>query len=231
MRRASLRATGAKRSRAVFSLQAFPVRRVAQCLMLFPQDAELQRAGCERLTRALIDASHGPSPASALSALITEMRSAFLLPVVINAMEVHASTAHVLTASARLLGCLANIEATLRANIVAAGALPAISAALRAHSGAPEVHALCDLAAEIVSARGAPPGSRRSMCDALAATGGLRAVLRAMRGHVKHEGIVGAACKVRASSSSALPMGLTTPALRTPSRPRLRPGLLHPRPL
>ena len=34
------------------------------------------------------------------------------------------------------------------------------------------------------------------MCDALAATGTLRAVLRALRGHVSHEGIVAASCKV-----------------------------------
>ena len=53
-------------------------------------------------------------------------------------------------------------------SFLAAGALPAVCAALRQHSGVAETLALCELAAERCSARGAPTGSRRvtkSMCQ------------------------------------------------------------------
>ena len=119
-----------------------------------------------------------------------------LLPVVINAMEVHWKNPLVVTAASRLLCCLANTEGHLRANVVAAGALPAMCIALGKHSASEAVHALCDLAAEICSPRGSPNGSRRSMCDALASTGTLKAVLSAFRGQVGHQGVVTATCKV-----------------------------------
>ena len=211
VRRATLRAEGGKRSRAATCLRHYPVRYVTQCMMLYPQDAELQRAGCERLCRAVVDASHR----STLPALIAEVRAACVLSIVINAMEVHVKDPAVLTAAARLLSCLANTEGHLRANLVAAGALPALSAALKAHSGSSEVHALCDLAAEVCSARGAPPGSRRAMCESLAATGTLKAVLKALRGHVGHEGVVAASCKVLLAyheefeGSGSVPLALT----------------------
>ena len=69
MRRATFRPGGTKRSRAAPSLADFPVRFVAQCMMLYPQDEELQRAGCERLLRAALDASER----SVLSGLIGEV--------------------------------------------------------------------------------------------------------------------------------------------------------------
>lgn len=128
--------------------------------------------------------------------MVQEVQTSAVLPVVVNAMEVHARQAGVQTAAAKLLRTLAATGGSLRANLVAAGALPAITAALRSHGGAAEVAALCELSSEICSARGAPHGSRRAMCEALATTGTLRAVLRALRAHVSHEPAVGAACSL-----------------------------------
>jgi hypothetical protein len=224
-------------------------------MLLYPQDAELQRAACERLTHTVIEASQR----SSLVELLDEVRSAALVPVVINAVEVHWKNGRVLTAAARLLCCLANTDGNMRANVVAAGALPAICVALgrhatpeqpqrgdgkgdgkadgkadgkgdgrhsseataaHAHKGAEPAHALCDLCAEICSNRGAPAGSRRAMCEALAATGALRATLGALRSHATHAGVVAAACKVLLAYqeefgvSGALPSQLTK-ALRS----------------
>ena len=193
VQQASVRADGTKRSRAAQTLADYPVRYVAQCLMMHPQDGELQRAGCERLLRAAIDASQR----STLPTLIEEVRRSYTLPVVINAMEVHVAHPGVLTAAARLLCCLANAEGHLRANVIAAGVLPALCEGLREHDGHQGcMYALCDLVAEICSARGAPPGSRRAMCEAVAATHAHRALLRALRANIEHEGIVAAGCKV-----------------------------------
>jgi len=213
VRRAAWRSAGTKLSRAVSSLPRAPVRIVTQWMMLYPQDASLQRAGCERLCREVVEASER----STLRSLIADVRAAGLLPVVLNAMEVHVRSAPVLHRAARLLTCLANTEGSLRANLVAAGVLPALCAGLRMHEGGagaggsnacgvggavevePSVRcvtALCDLAAELTSARGAVAGSRRALCEALAATSTHRAVLRALRLHVKVEGLVRAACKM-----------------------------------
>lgn len=222
VRRAVMRQSGTKCSHAASSLSLFSVRLVTQCMMLYPQDAEMQRAGCERLCHAVVEASQRAQ----LPQLISDVRGAFLLPVVINAMEVHVRYAPVLMRAARLLGCLANIEGRLRANIVAAGVLPALVAGLRQHDASSGdvqtmcVHALCDLAAELCSARGSPFGSRRALCEALAATTTHRQVLRGMRAHVGHEGIVSAACKVLLAfqeefeGSGAMPPPLVT-ALRS----------------
>ena len=192
VRRVTMRKNGTKRSRAIGSLRHYKPKQVANCMLLYPQDSELQRAACERLTRSVIEASQR----SSLAEFHEEVRSAVLLPVVINAMEVHWKNAPVLTAASRLLCCLANTEGHLRANVVAAGALPAMCVALGKHSGSEAVHALCDLAAEICSPRGSPAGSRRAMCEALASTGALKAVLTALRGHVDHQGVVAATCKI-----------------------------------
>ena len=211
----------------------------------------------------MVDASQR----STLPQFLADARAAFLVPVVINAMEVHARCAPVITRASRLLSCLANISGRLRANLVAAGVLPALCSALRLHDASTAeaaiacIHALCDLAAELCAARGAPPAARRSLCEALASTGchrqvpptfgpstlapnpspltrsplllqkalcprpshsllerALRSlarpspfvpeseprrsmnaqpqVLRALRAHIDHAGIVGAACKV-----------------------------------
>ena len=118
-------------------------------MLLYPQDAELQRVACERLTCCVIEASQR----AAFTELDEEVRCAVLLPVVINALEVHWKDAPVITAATRLLGCLANTQSHLRANIVAAGALPALRVALCRHSGSGAVHAVCDLVAEICSPR------------------------------------------------------------------------------
>ena len=116
VQRSTLRTGGSKNSRAARDLASFPVRYVTQCMMLYPQDASLQRAGCERLARAVVAASARTD----LALLIAEVRGAFLLPVVVNAMEVHVHEGGVLIAAARLLCCLANTEGNLRANLVAA---------------------------------------------------------------------------------------------------------------
>ena len=216
VRRGTLRKDGTKSSRATRNSQHYTTKEVANCMLLYPQDGELQRAACERLTRSVISASQG----AILKEFHEEVRSAVLLPVVINAMEVHWKSAPVVTAASRLLCCLANTEGHLRANVVAAGALPAMCVALGKHAGSEAVHALCDLASEICSPRGSPSGSRRSMCEALAATGTMKAVLTAFRGHVSHQGIVAATCKVllayheEFSANGPLPSQLTK-ALRS----------------
>jgi hypothetical protein len=217
VRRVALRAIGSKRSH-MSSLACADVRSVTQFMMLFPQDADLQRAGCERLCRAVVDASQQ----NTLPQLLNRVRDASVVPVVINAMEVHAKWAFVLRTAARLLVCLANAEGRLRADLVAAGVLPALCAGLRQHETVASegatmcIHALCDLAAEICSARGAPVGSRRAMCEALAATAAHRQVLRAVRQHAEHAGIVGAACRMLLAfqeefeGSGAMPSALLT---------------------
>ena len=65
------------------------------------------------------------------------------------------------------------------------------------------VAALCDLCAEIASVRNAPAGTRRAMCEALAATGALKTQLRATRAHVAHEGVVTACCQARTARRPA----------------------------
>ena len=217
VRRVALRAIGSKRSH-MSNLAGADVRSVTQFMMLFPQDADLQRAGCERLCRAVVDASQQ----NTLPQLLNSVRDASVVPVVINAMEVHAKWAFVLRTAARLLVCLANAEGRLRADLVAAGVLPALCAGLRQHETVASegatmcIHALCDLAAELCSARGAPVGSRRAMCEALAATAAHRQVLRAVRQHAEHAGIVGAACRMLLAfqeefeGSGAMPPALLT---------------------
>ena len=212
VRRAALRNGGSKRSRASSHLRAYPERFVAQCMMLYPQDAALQRAGCERLARAVREASQR----STLATLTEELRKACVLPVVLNAMEVHVKSAPVLIVASRFLECVANVDGNLRANLVAAGLLPALCAGLAEHrEGAYAVHALCDLCAEVCSARGAPTGSRRAMCEAVAVTGALRAALGAFRAHVTHVGVVAAVCKMllayqeEFAAEQSLPSALT----------------------
>lgn len=173
-------------------------------MLLYPQDAELQKVACEQLTAAAIETAHRCQTWH-------ELQGAALLPVVINSMEVHWKSAPVVTAASRLLCCLANSDGHLRANIVAAGALPAVCVALSKHAHVDAVHALCDLMAEICSPRGSPPGSRRAMCEALALTGALKAVLAALRAHVVHQGVVAAACKVLLAYQEEFGMAQTLP--------------------
>ena len=173
VRRATLRHNGAKRSRAVASLKHYRPKQVANCMLLYPQDGDLQKAACERLTSYVIEASQRGT--NHLADCLDEVRGAFLLPVVVNGMEVHWKNPHVLTAASRLLCCLANTDGNLRTNIIGCGVLPAITIGLGKHVPSVEpVHALCDLAAELCSNRGAPPGTRRAMCEALANTGTLK---------------------------------------------------------
>ena len=150
-RRAPLRKDGAKRCRATANLRAFTSKQVVNYMLLYPQDAELQKVACEQLTAAAIETAHRCQTWH-------ELQGAALLPVVINSMEVHWKSAPVVTAASRLLCCLANSDGHLRANIVAAGALPAVCVALSKHAHVDAVHALCDLMAEICSPRGSPPG-------------------------------------------------------------------------
>jgi hypothetical protein len=192
VRRVAFRSCGERRSRAVWSLADYSITEVVNCMLCYPQDAHLQSAGCGRLSHAVVEAGQR----GGLQGLLDEVRRSYLMQGVINAMEVHVGNAEVLTAASQLLACLAKVYAIFRANVVGAGVLPALCAGLRAHDGPTVVHALCDLVAELCSARGALTGSRRAVCESIAETGTHKAVLRALRGHVGHQGVVAATCQV-----------------------------------
>ena len=103
------------------------LKALSQCMMLYPQDAELQTNGCERLCRAVIESSASKT----LKELIKEINASLIVPIVINTMEVHAGNHRVITPAARLLGAFASMNGWLRANLVAAGVLPALCASLQ----------------------------------------------------------------------------------------------------
>ena len=60
VRRAALRSKGCKLGPPAAQLETLPVRTLVQCLMLYPQDAALQCAGCAVLRRRLEAAAASP---------------------------------------------------------------------------------------------------------------------------------------------------------------------------
>ena len=224
VQRTQLRSSATKHGPSTEFLSKMRVHLLARCLQLYPQDAQLQRGGFEHLRQQLLHTSDQSSDQSRAEVLAEIGRDrdevpSEVLPVVINAMEVHSKHGQVQIAASRLLRSVTAVGGAFRANIVAAGALPAVCSALRAHSHSPDVvAALCELCAEIASVRNAPPLTRRAMCEALAETGVLKTQLRATRAHVTHEVVVTAACQVGAlarvlrhsSSFRAVPHSLAT---------------------
>ena len=192
VRRAALRSKGCKLGPPAAQLEGMAVRTLVQCLMLYPQDAALQYAGCAVLRGRLEMAAATPDARRQL----TQQASALLLPVAINALEVHRSHADVQAEVANMLAALAEHDGEARANMVAAGVLPAVRATLTSRRLATDVEvvaAMCGLCQVLVSRR-ALAGSRRALCEALAATGAVAAALHALRRHASDERVAIACC-------------------------------------
>ena len=192
VRKAPLRGSGCRRGPGAAELAAMAdCRRISNVMMLFPQDATLQGAACATLRARL---SRGGDEKEEV---IGACKRGALLTALMNAVEVHHAKPEVQAAAATLLRQIAAVGGSLRANLVAAGLLPALKAALRTHArSAAVVSAAVELAAEVGGARNSPPGVRRALCEAIAVSGVLAAVLKALRAHRAVEGVAQACCEL-----------------------------------
>lgn len=106
MKRAPLRSCDTKKGPSVLALAEMSIRHLTQCLLLYPQDADLQCSILEQINkqvselcpkvdhfrpklRNVLDFSQlSNSSHASLNELLGEVQASAVLPVVVNAMEV-----------------------------------------------------------------------------------------------------------------------------------------------
>ena len=106
-------------------------------------------------------------------------------------------------------------DGQLRANMVAAGVLPAVRAALSSKKLSRSIQvvaALCSLCRVLVGPR-ALAGSRAALCAAFADTGAVAAALGALARHASHEGVASACCALLAAFHDVFDTGEPMPVL------------------